>query len=107
MNAAVETGSASGWGITNDYARLRDVLLGRPEYYRWVDAGPIIQRTLLNQEHTGIRFDLQVAMAQHSEMVSIYEGEGVRCHYIDADPVLHRNFFARDSSAMSPWGALI
>ena len=107
MNAAIETESASGWGITNDYARLRDVLLGKPEYYRWVDAGPIIRRTLLNQERTGLRFDLQVAMAQHSEMVSIYEGEGVTCHYLDSDPVLHRNFFARDSSAMSPWGALI
>ena len=32
---------------------------------------------------------------------------GVTCHYLDADPVLHRNFFARDSSAMTPWGALI
>ena len=107
MNAAIEMESASGWGINNDYARLRDVLLGKPEYYRWVDAGPIIRRTLLNQERTGVRFDLQVAMAQHSEMVSIYEGEGVTCHYLDSDPVLHRNFFARDSSAMSPWGALI
>ena len=26
---------------------------------------------------------------------------------LDADEVLHRNFFARDSSAMTPWGALI
>ena len=37
----------------------------------------------------------------------IYETNGVRCHYLDSDPVLHRNFFARDSSAMTPWGALI
>ena len=77
MNAVIETEPTSGWGITNDYARLRDVLLGKPEYYRWVEAGPIIGRTLLNQERTGLRFDLQVAMSQHSEMVSIYESEGV------------------------------
>jgi len=26
------------WGINNDYAPLSDVLLGTPEYYRWVEA---------------------------------------------------------------------
>lgn len=46
-------------------------------------------------------------MKQHSEMVSIYEENGVTCHYLEPDEALHRNFFARDSSAMSPWGALI
>jgi len=38
----------SKWGINNDYAPLTDVLLGVPEYYRWVDAGPLIARTLNN-----------------------------------------------------------
>ncbi len=66
----------SRWGIDKDYARLNDVLLGRPENYRWVEAGPIIQRTLQNAEKTGAKFDLQVAMAQHEEMVRIYEDAG-------------------------------
>ncbi|MEL6410544.1 MAG: arginine deiminase family protein [Pseudomonadota bacterium] len=95
------------WGINNDYAKLNDVLLGRPEFFRWVEAGPLIGRTLANADKTGHRFDLQLAMKQHAEMVSIYEENGVTCHYLKADEVLHRNFFARDSSAMSPWGALI
>ena len=99
--------NGQAWGIDNDYTRLRDVLLGRPDYFRWVEAGPLIGRTLLNAHKTGAAFDLQTAMAQHAEMVSIYEDNGVACHYLDADPVLHRNFFARDSSAMTPWGALI
>ena len=98
---------APKWGINNDYAKLHHVLLGKPEYYRWVEAGPLIGRTLANAEHTGHRFDLQLAMKQHSEMVSIYEENGVTCHYLEPDEALHRNFFARDSSAMSPWGALI
>ncbi len=101
------TQQAERWGIRDDYGPLKDVLLGHPEYYRWIDAGPIAQRTLNNQDKTGVRFDLQTAMSQHAEMVSIYEDQGVTCHYLDADPVLHRNFFARDSSAMTPWGALI
>jgi N-dimethylarginine dimethylaminohydrolase len=95
------------WGINNDYAPLTDVLLGVPEYFQWVEAGPLIARTLNNAHKTGVKFDLQTAMAQHAEMVSIYEANGVTCHYLESDPVLHRNFFARDSSAMTPWGALI
>lgn len=97
----------SKWGINNDYAKLTDVLLGKPEYFRWAEAGPLIGRTLANAEKTGHKFDLQLAMKQHSEMVSIYEENGVACHYLDADEVLHRNFFARDSSAMTPWGPLV
>ena len=96
-----------GWGINNDYAKLTDVLLGHPDFYRWVEAGPLIGRTLANAEMTGHRFDLQLAMKQHAEMVSIYEDNDVTCHYLAADEVLHRNFFARDSSAMTPWGPLI
>ncbi len=98
---------AAAWGIDNDYGPLHDVLLGRPEHFRWVDAGPITQRTLQNQDQSGVAFNLQTAMAQHAEMVRIYEDAGVTCHYLDSDEVLHRNFFARDSSAMTPWGALI
>ena len=95
------------WGINNDYAKLTDVLLGKPEHYRWVEAGPLIGRTLANAHMTGDKFNLQTAMAQHAEMVSIYEENDVSCYYLDSDEVLHRNFFARDSSAMTPWGALI
>ena len=95
------------WGIDNDYTKLSDVLLGRPDYYRWVDAGPLIRRTMDNAEHTGIKFDLELAQWQHSEMVRQYEENGVKCHFLEADEALHRNFFARDNSAMTPWGALI
>ena len=98
---------SASWGINNDYAPLKHVLLGRPEFYKWVEAGPLIGRTLANADKTGVKFDLQLAMAQHAEMVSIYEENGVNCHYLESDEALHRNFFARDSSAMSPWGALI
>lgn len=95
------------WGIDNDYATLSDVLLGRPDFFRWVEAGPLIGRTLANAEHTGVKFDLELAKRQHAQMVQKYEEYGVKCHFLDADEVLHRNFFARDNSAMTPWGALI
>ena len=108
ISQALQSGHVPAtWGIDNDYGILRDVLLGRPTHYRWTEAGPITQRTLQNQYWTGVAFDLDVAMAQHAGMVRIYEDAGVACHYLEADEVLHRNFFARDSSAMTPWGALI
>lgn len=97
----------ANWGIDNDYATLRHVLLGNPDYYRWTDAGQLTQRTFANAHKTGVKFDLQKAMAQHTEMVRIYKEAGVECHYLRPDEVLHRNFFARDSSCMTPWGALI
>jgi len=84
-----------------------DVLLGKPDYFRWVEAGPLIRRTLENLEKTGFKFDFDLAQRQHGEMVKIYENAGVKCHYLDSDEVLHRNFFARDSSVMTPWGAII
>ncbi len=40
-------------------------------------------------------------------MVSIYKENGVTCHHLKPDDVLHRKLFARDSSATGPWGALI
>ncbi len=95
------------WGIDNDCGVLRDVLLGKPDYFKWVEAGPLIGRTLRNMHKTGITFDFDLAQRQFEDMVRIYEDAGINCHYLESDPVLHRNFFARDSSAMTPWGALI
>ena len=65
------------WGIDNDYTQLRDVLLGRPDYYRWVEAGPIIGRTLNNADKTGVKFDHALALEQHRNMVQVYEDAGV------------------------------
>ncbi|MEJ2178090.1 MAG: hypothetical protein P8Y12_09135, partial [Gammaproteobacteria bacterium] len=90
------------WGINNDFGVLRDVLLGEPKYFKWVEARPLIGRTLRNMHKTGISFDYELAQRQFDEMVGIYQQAGVTCHYLEPDPVLHRNFFARDSSAMTP-----
>lgn len=97
----------TSWGIENDYGVLTDVLLGKPDYYRWTDAGPLTRRTFANAHKTGVQFDFQLAQDQHAEMVSIYESAGVKTHFLPSDEVLHRNFFARDSSAMTPWGPLV
>jgi arginine deiminase len=79
------------------------VLLCRPDNFRWLPTSPISKATL----ESGLEFDPGRARAQHEEMVAAYEGAGVRCHFLQPQPTLPYQVFARDSSAMTPWGAVI
>ncbi|MEE9301019.1 MAG: arginine deiminase family protein [Alphaproteobacteria bacterium] len=98
---------SDGWGVDNATGVLRDVLLGKPDNFEWRPISPIAKRTFRNLERLGVRYDQQLAMRQHREMVDIYEANGVRPHFLEADEGLPCSVFARDSSAMTPWGALI
>lgn len=95
------------WGIAAQTGELTDVLLGKPDHFRWVPLNSISAVTFANQEQMGYRFDKQKAMRQHREMVDAYEKAGVRCHFIEADEGLPSSVFTRDSSFMTPWGAVI
>jgi N-dimethylarginine dimethylaminohydrolase len=93
----------ASWGVDSEYGRLHDVLLARPDNFRWLATSAISRATL----DSGQRFDAAAARAQHAELVSVYESAGVRCHFLEPDPALPYQVFARDSSAMTPWGALV
>lgn len=95
------------WGINAQTGVLTDVLLGKPDYFRWVALNSISAMTFANQEKLGYRFDPQKAMSQHRQMVEIYEQAGVRCHFVEADEGLSSSVYTRDSSFMTPWGAVI
>lgn len=96
-----------GWGVNNSTGTLKDVLLGCPDNFRWCPVSAIARRTLQNLERLGVCFDIQVAMRQHREMVDIYEANAVRCHFLTPYEGLHYSVFARDNSAMTPWGPLV
>lgn len=96
-----------GWGVDNAYMPLRDVLLAKPDNFTWLPMNSIARHTFANMEKLGLRFDKQTAMRQHREMVDVYERQGIRTHFIDVDEGLHYSIFARDSSFMTPWGAVI
>jgi N-dimethylarginine dimethylaminohydrolase len=91
------------WGVDSEHGRLLDVLLCPPDNFRWLPTSAISRATL----DSGRRFDPQAARAQHAELVSIYEGAGVRRHFLEPDPALPYQVFARDSSAMTPTGAVV
>ena len=94
-------------GVEAQSGVLTDVLLGKPDDFRWVPLNAISAVTFSTQDRTGVRFDKQKAMRQHREMVDAYEANGVRCHFVEADEGLPSSVFTRDSSFMTPWGAVI
>jgi N-dimethylarginine dimethylaminohydrolase len=104
MNVAAE---ADSWGVQAQTGILRDVLLGKPDHFRWVPLNSISAVTFNNQDAMGYRFDKQKAMQQHRKMVDVYEAAGVHCHFAEADEGLPSSVFTRDSSFMTPWGAVI
>lgn len=99
--------AAISWGVEAQTGVLTDVLLGKPDDFRWVALNSISAVTLANQEQMGFRFDKQRAMQQHQRMVEVYEANGVRCHFVESDEGLPSSVFTRDSSFMTPWGAVI
>lgn len=91
------------WGADSEHGVLRDVLLCRPDHYRWLPTSSISRATLAS----GAVFDHDLALRQHAEMVTAYAEAGVRVHYLEPDPHLPYQVFARDSSVMTPWGPIV
>ncbi len=91
------------WGVDSEHGQLLDVLVCPPDNFRWLPTSAISRATL----ESGQTFDGELAQRQHDEMVSVYEEAGARVHRLDPDPELPYQVFARDSSAMTPNGAVI
>lgn len=91
------------WGVDSEHGRLLDVLLCRPENFRWRSTSAITQATL----DAGHSYDRELAAAQHAALAGAYEEAGVTCHYLEPDPALPYQVFTRDSSTMGPNGTVI
>jgi N-dimethylarginine dimethylaminohydrolase len=96
------------WGIDSEYGVLRDVLLGSPESFRWLGEenaqySALVRSTL----RKGYRFDRDLALRQHAEMVDAYRQAGVSVHLLDGPEELAYGVYARDSSFMTPFGAVV
>ena len=92
----------SHWGLANEYDVLTDVLLGSPRHLQHLSTSSLSRKYLREAPA-----DIATAQAQHAEMVAVYEHFGVRVHLHEPDPSLPMQVFARDSSFMSPYGAVI
>jgi N-dimethylarginine dimethylaminohydrolase len=91
------------WGVDSEYGVLRDVLVGPIDNFHWQAGNAVAQRS----ERLGLRFDADVARRQYEEMLDCYRQAGVTVHQLPAEAGLPYQVFARDSSVMTPWGAII
>lgn len=106
LSARVQGGGTpvlSEYGADCEYGVLRDVLLGPAEHYKWLNTSSVSKKSIRRQ----LPFDASVAQKQHAEMVAAYQSAGVTCHFHAPDPALPYQVFARDSSVMTPFGAVI
>ncbi len=97
------TPRAQNWGVDSEYGVLRDVLVGPIDNFSWQAGNAVAQRS----ERLGLSFDALAAKRQYDEMLDCYRQAGVNVHQLTAEPNLPYQVFARDSSVMTPWGAII
>ena len=98
-----KTAALQRWGVDCEYGVLRDVLLGPADHYRWRETSSVSKKSIRRNLH----FDADVARRQHAEMISAYRSADVQVHLHEPDPALPYQIFARDSSIMTPYGAII
>jgi len=96
------------WGINSEYGVLRDVLLGSADAFRWLGEenaqySALVRSTL----RKGYRFDRALALRQYGEMIDAYRDAGVAVHLLEACDELPYGVYARDSSFMTPFGAVV
>lgn len=92
----------SNWGFRNETDPLSDVLLGSPAHL-FHRATSSLSRKHLREAPC----DIQLAQAQHSDLVSAYRHYDVNVHMLEAEPELTMQVYSRDSSVMTPYGAVI
>ena len=91
------------WGIEDETAPLRDVLLGPPDHFEWLPTSAISKAALA----TGRKLTGADVAAAHGEMVCAYEDAGVTVHRLEPDPALRYQVFSRDSSIWTSEGPVV
>lgn len=91
-----------GWGFRNETDPLTDVLLGSPAHLRHLATSSLSRKHLRDSP-----CNIQLAQAQHKELVAAYQHFGVTVHWHEPEPELPMQVYARDSSVMTPYGAII
>ena len=90
------------WGFDNETDPLTDVLLAAPDHLRHM-ATSSLSRKFLRESPA----NLDVARAQHRELTAAYRHFGVRIHSPPLEAELPMQVYTRDSSVMTPYGAII
>jgi N-dimethylarginine dimethylaminohydrolase len=90
------------WGFDNETDPLTDVLLASPDHLRHMSTSSLSRKTLRESPA-----DIRVAQAQHRELAAAYQHFDVRVHSPPLERQLPMQVYTRDSSVMTPFGAII
>ena len=92
------------WGADSETGVLRDVLLGPPENFRWLPTSAISKATL--ESGAQLRRRARPEPAPRAGL-DLRVRRGRRSTRLEPDPALPYQVFARDSSVMTPQGAVV
>jgi arginine deiminase len=92
------------WGIDSEVGPLREVVLCAPDHWAIEKNANAVTRAAVAD---GVNFDLGAAKRQHREFAAIFEREGVSVRWLPQLPSQISQTYTRDSSFMTPWGAVI
>jgi len=96
------------WYLKSETGPLHDVLLGPSESFAWLGEENAEWSSLVRESlRKGRVFDADLAKRQHAEMVAAYEDAGTKCHFLPTDHATPYQAYARDSSFMTPYGAVL
>ena len=102
------TPEMTDWYLKSETGPLRDVLLGPVESFQWLGEENAEYSSLVRDSlRRGRSFDPSLAKRQFAEMVQAYEDAGTQVHYLPVDNSTPYQIYARDSSFMTPYGAVI
>lgn len=90
------------WGFRNETDRLTDVLLCSADNLRHLATSSLSRKHLRDNPA-----DIEVAKAQHRDLVAAYQSFDVQVHCMTPQPELPMQVYTRDSSVMTPYGAII
>ena len=93
--------------MDSEHGALRDVLLGPPDSFYWMADNAQFSSISRATLESGERFDRDRARHQHAEMVDAYRAAGVTVHLLEVDESTPYQVYARDSSFMTPYGAVV
>jgi len=102
------TAEMADWYLKSETGPLLDVLLGPVDTFRWLGLENAEYSSLVRDSlRRGRVYDADLARRQHAEMIQAYESAGTRVHLLPVDEGTPMQVYARDSSFMTPYGAVI
>ena len=83
------------------------MLVGDASSFRWLGEENAQYSALVRETlRKGYVFDRDLALRQHAEFIDAYRDAGVAIHMLEARDELAYGVYARDSSFMTPFGAV-